>query len=82
MGYLNENEIKNSVKDLDVEIIRQEVFNLFEIDAGLDSQLSLRKIQYLNQDDELFQNYLKCLKEAHERFLGYIFQGYKFRKME
>jgi len=37
MGYLNENEIKNSVKDLDVEIIRQEVFNLFEIDAGLDS---------------------------------------------
>ncbi|CDW79653.1 UNKNOWN [Stylonychia lemnae] len=82
IGYLGENEIKDCVKDLDVEQIRQEVFKLFEIDTGLDSQLSLRKIQYLNQDDEMFQNYLRCLKEAHERFLGYIFQGYKFKKME
>lgn len=30
----------------------------------------------------MFQNYLKCLKEAHDRFLGYLFQGYKFKKME
>jgi len=30
----------------------------------------------------MFQNYLECLKEAHDRFLTYIFQAYKFQKME
>ena len=30
----------------------------------------------------MFQNYLECLKEAHDRFLSYIFQGHKFPKME
>eukprot|EP00347_Sterkiella_histriomuscorum_P000676 403374927 len=81
-GNLTENDLRECVKDLDIETVRKEVFQLYEIDIGLDTQLSLRKIQYLYQDDEMFQNYLKCLKEAHDRFLTYLFQGYKFKKME
>lgn len=58
------------------------MFKLYKIKPGLDTQLSLRKIQYLYADDEMFQNYLRCLKEAHDRFLGYLFQYNKFQKME
>ena len=26
--------------------------------------------------------YLMCLKEAHDRFLAFVFEGYRFKKME
>lgn len=68
--------------DMDVETVRVDVFKLYEVNPGLDAQLSLRKLQILNSDDTMFQNYLTCLKEAHDRFLSYIFQGHKFQKME
>ena len=74
-GSLGESELRECVRDLDIEVVRQDVFHLFQISYGRDTQLSLRKIQYLYQDDEMFQNYLKCLKEAHDRFLGYLFLG-------
>ncbi len=79
---LNEQQLKEVVRMLDIEKIRIDVFDLYEINPGLDTQLSLRKIQYLYAEDEMFQNYLRCLKEAHDRFLGYLFQGHKFQKME
>jgi len=59
--------------DMDVENVRVDVFKLYEVNPGLDAQLSLRKLQILNSDDSMFQNYLTCLKEAHDRFLSYIF---------
>ena len=79
---LSEATLKDIVKELDIEVIRREVFKLFEISFGLDTQLSLRKIQYLYSNDEMFQMYLNCLKQAHDRCLNYIFQGYRFKKME
>ncbi len=33
-------------------------------------------------DDEMLQNYLDCIKEAHDSFLGCLFRGQKFIKME
>ena len=49
---------------------------------GLDTTLALRKVQVLEVEDEVFQNYLECLKEAHDRFLSYIFQGHVYGKMQ
>lgn len=36
----------------------------------------------LEAEDDVFMNYLECLKEAHDRFLSYIFQGSVFGKMQ
>ena len=44
--------------------------------------MALRKVQVLEAEDEVFQNYLECLKEAHDRFLSYIFQGQTYGKMQ
>jgi len=41
---LNEDELKDIVRQLDIEAVRQDVFLLFDINPGLDTQLSLKKI--------------------------------------
>jgi hypothetical protein len=46
-ALLSETELKDVVGELDLESIRKEVFNLFDINFGLDTQLSLRKVQML-----------------------------------
>ena len=79
---LEEDDLTDLVRDIDIEAINQEVFDLFKIKYGLDTTLALRKVQVLEADDEVFQNYLECLKEAHDRFLSYIFQGNTFGKMQ
>ena len=72
-NLLDEDELEDMIADLDVESINREVFNLFNISYGLDTALALRKLQVLESEDEAFANYIECLKEAHERFLSYIF---------
>jgi hypothetical protein len=42
----------------------------------------LRKIQQIYAEDTPFQQYLELLKEAHDRFLSFIFQGHIFLKLE
>ena len=79
---LEEDDVAEMVKDLDIEAINRDVFDLFQIKYGLDTTLALRKVQVLEADDEVFQNYLDCLKEAHDLFLSYIFQGNTFGKMQ
>ena len=79
---LEEDDVAEMVKDLDIEAINRDVFDLFQIKYGLDTTLALRKVQVLEADDEVFQNYLECLKEAHDLFLSYIFQGNVFGKMQ
>ena len=79
---VGEEDIQDLIKELDIEAIRKEVFILYDIKYGLDTQLALRKVQVIEAEDQMFQNYLECLKEAHDRFLSYIFQGHKFHKME
>jgi len=79
---IGEDELTNLIKDLDIEGINQNVFRLYDINYGLDPALALRKVQLLETDDDVFMNYLDCLKEAHDRFLSYIFQGYVFNKMQ
>ena len=81
-NLLDEDELEDMIADLDVESINREVFNLFNISYGLDTALALRKLQVLESEDEAFANYIECLKEAHERFLSYIFQGTVFGKMQ
>lgn len=67
-------DIVKILKKLRPEGIVSDVFELFKINSFLDAQLELRKAEQLyTQEDEAFQNYLNCLKEAHERFMGYIF---------
>ena len=70
------------MKDLEIETINRDVFDLYQIKYGHDTTLALRKVQVLEADDQVFQNYLECLKEAHDRFLSYIFQGNTFGKMQ
>lgn len=79
---LGDDEIKDFIKELDVEAISKEVFRLFEVKIGLDTKLSLRKVQVLQSSDEMLNRYMACLDQAHELFLQYILKGYKFQKME
>ena len=79
---IGEDDLTNLIRDLDIESINREVFVLYDIQFGLDTTLALRKVQVLEAEDEVFQNYLECLKEAHDRFLSYIFQGSVFGKMQ
>lgn len=79
---IGEDDLQEMIRELDIEAIRREVFALYDINYGLDTQLALRKMQVLESEDIMFQNYLECLDEAHDRFLGYIFQGHLFNKMQ
>jgi hypothetical protein len=79
---LGDDEIKDFIKELDVEAISKEVFRLFDVKIGLDTKLSLRKVQVLQSSDEMLNRYMACLDQAHELFLQYILKGYKFQKME
>ena len=79
---IGEEDLTNMIKDLDIETINREVFQLYSIQYGLDTTLALRKVQVLEAEDEVFQNYLECLKEAHDQFLSYVFQGNVFGKMQ
>jgi hypothetical protein len=75
---LNDDDIKDFIKELDVEAISKEVFTLFDVKVGLDTKLSLRKVQVLQASDDMLNRYMACLDEAHELFLQYILKGYKF----
>lgn len=79
---LNNEDITNMLREIDIEEINREVFTLYNIKYGLDTTLALRKVQILEQDDEYSMDYLECLKKAHDSFLEYIFQGYTFLKMQ
>lgn len=79
---IGEDELTNLIRDLDIDSINKEVFKLYNVEYGLDTTLALRKVQMLEAADTVFMNYLDCLKEAHDRFLSYIFQGYVFNKMQ
>ena len=70
---IGEDDLTIMIKDLDIDAINKDVFNLYEIQYGLDPTLALRKVQVTESEDEVFQNYLECLKEAHDRLLSYIF---------
>lgn len=39
-----DDDIKDFVKELDVEAISKEVFKIFDVKIGLDTKLSLRKV--------------------------------------
>ena len=79
---IGDDDLTSLIKELDIEVINREVFNLYDIQYGLDTTLALRKVQVLEAEDEVFQNYLEYLKEAHDRFLSYILQGNVFGKMQ
>ena len=76
--------LQEVVASIDLEQIRKESFGLYGISMGLDTQLSLKKasVLYGGEEDELFQSYVDSLKLAHDKFLGYIFAGSIFLKME
>ena len=69
---VGEKDIEDLLNEIDAEAIRQEVFNIYNIKYGLNTSLALRKVQILESGDKLFQNYLECLEEAHNRFLSFI----------
>jgi len=74
---------KKLLSEVDKQKIRQEVFDLFEINCGCCAQLSLRKVHHLdNMADESMQDYLSALDLAHGNFLNSIMLGHKFAKME
>ena len=48
---LEEDDLMELVKDLDIEAINQDVFELYHVRYGLDTTLALRKVQVLEADD-------------------------------
>ena len=44
--------------------------------------MALHKIEVMESDNELLQNYNDCLSEAQSLFLAHIFQGKVFKEME
>ena len=82
-AIVKEEDMNQLIESINIDKIRKEAFNLFEINTGLDAQLSLKQIEFMNQDDQFFNHYNTCLKEAHDRFtINYIFMGELFSKME
>ena len=51
---IGQEDLDELVKELDVEAIRREVFNLYNVKFGLDTQLALRKMQVLESEDMMF----------------------------
>lgn len=41
---IGEEDLTNLIKDLDIEAINRDVFNLYDISYGLDTTLALRKV--------------------------------------
>ena len=41
---VGEEDVDNLVRDIDTEWIRKEVFKLYDVKYGLDTQLALRKV--------------------------------------
>ena len=70
---ISDDELTNLIKELDIDGINRDVFNLYYINYGLDTTLALRKVQVLETEDEVFKNYLDCLKDVYDLFLSYIF---------
>ena len=48
---VGEEDIQEMIKELDIESIRKEVFTLYDIKYGLDTQLALRKVQVIEAED-------------------------------
>lgn len=70
---VGEEDLTSLIKEIDIEAVNRDVFNLYETKYGLDTTLTIRKMRVLEADDEVFMNYLQCLEEAHDRFLSFIF---------
>jgi hypothetical protein len=51
---IGEDDIKDLVKELEIETISKDVFKLYDVKIGLDTKLSLRKVQVLESSDEMF----------------------------
>ena len=51
---VGEEDIQDLIKELDIEAIRKEVFNLYDVKYGLDTQLALRKVQVIEAEDQMF----------------------------
>ena len=79
---IEDHDVDNLVREIDTEWIRKEVFKLYDVNYGLDTQLALRKVQILEGQDPMLLNYIACLEEAHSRFLAMIEQGLEHPKME
>lgn len=41
---IGEDDLTSLIQDLDIEVINREVFNLYDIQYGLDTTLALRKV--------------------------------------
>ena len=79
---IEDHDVDNLVREIDTEWIRKEVFKLYDVNYGLDTQLALRKVQILEGQDPMLLNYIACLEEAHNRFLAMIERGLEHPKME
>ena len=44
---VEEQDVDTLVKEIDIEMVRKEVFKLYRVKYGLDTQLALRKVQVL-----------------------------------
>ena len=44
---IEEQDVDTLVKEIDIEMVRKEVFKLYRVKYGLDIQLALRKVQVL-----------------------------------
>jgi hypothetical protein len=68
--------------ETDMERVREGVFRLVGVATGLDTELSLRRVNVLEGGDESLMDYLGMLEVAHQNFLEIILCGHRFRKME
>ena len=55
--------------EIDMRRLRLQVFELFNICPGLDADLSMHKVQVLEDDDEQFSGYCVIQDSVHQQFL-------------
>ena len=77
-SMLNEDDIADCIREVSVEEISREVFKLYDVKIGLDAKLTLRKVQVREASDQMANQYMACIDQAHELFLQYILKGFKF----
>ncbi len=76
----SEQEINDFLEKMDLNPIRVQVFQLYEIKSR-NPVLTLFKYA-LHNSNPGFTQYLDCLKQAHENFLQVMIEGKQFQKME
>lgn len=72
INVLPDEKILELAKQIDTEVIQNKVTKLFGIKTPLDATISIKKMDFLFQNDQQNSQYIECLTDAHDQMLYHI----------